>query len=84
MPPLSPAPLSRNETIKADSHFLRGTIAEGLRRPVTGGIAEDDQQLTKFHGIYQQDDRDLRANAPRRSWRRRSSSWCGRAFPAAC
>ena len=61
MPPLSPAPLSRNETIKADSHLLRGTIAEGLRWPETGGIAEDDQQLTKFHGIYQQDDRDLRA-----------------------
>ena len=61
MPPLSPAPLSRNETIKADSRLLRGTIAEGLRWPETGGIAEDDQQLTKFHGIYQQDDRDLRA-----------------------
>ena len=54
-------PLSRNETIKADSNLLRGTIADGLRWPETGGIAEDDQQLTKFHGIYQQDDRDLRA-----------------------
>jgi sulfite reductase (NADPH) hemoprotein beta-component len=53
--------LSRNETIKAESRFLRGSIAEGLRDNVTGGIAEDDQQLTKFHGIYQQDDRDLRA-----------------------
>jgi sulfite reductase (NADPH) hemoprotein beta-component len=40
---------------------LRGTIAEGLRVQVTGGLSEDDQQLTKFHGIYQQDDRDLRA-----------------------
>ncbi|HTB47397.1 MAG TPA: sulfite reductase, partial [Acetobacteraceae bacterium] len=54
------AQLSRNETIKDESRFLRGTIAEGLRVPVTGGIAEDDQQLTKFHGIYQQDDRELR------------------------
>jgi sulfite reductase (NADPH) hemoprotein beta-component len=54
------AQLSRNETIKRDSRFLRGTIADGLREPVTGGLAEDDQQLTKFHGIYQQDDRDLR------------------------
>ena len=54
------AQLSRNETIKGDSRFLRGTIAEGLREPASGGIAEDDQQLTKFHGIYQQDDRDLR------------------------
>ena len=55
------AQLSRNETIKGDSHFLRGTIAEGLHVQVTGGLSEDDQQLTKFHGIYQQDDRDLRA-----------------------
>jgi sulfite reductase (NADPH) hemoprotein beta-component len=54
------AQLSRNETIKGESRLLRGTIAEGLREQVTGGIAEDDQQLTKFHGIYQQDDRDLR------------------------
>jgi sulfite reductase (NADPH) hemoprotein beta-component len=53
--------LSRNETIKAESNLLRGHIAEGLRLPATGGIGEDDQQLTKFHGIYQQDDRDLRA-----------------------
>lgn len=52
--------LSRNETIKAQSRLLRGTIAEGLRDQVTGAIAEDDTQLTKFHGIYQQDDRDLR------------------------
>ncbi|MBN8903389.1 MAG: sulfite reductase, partial [Rhodospirillales bacterium] len=52
--------LSRNEHIKADSRFLRGTIAEGLLDQLTGGLSEDDQQLTKFHGIYQQDDRDLR------------------------
>ena len=54
-------PLSANERIKENSHFLRGTIAEGLRWPETGAIADDDQQLTKFHGIYLQDDRDLRA-----------------------
>ena len=54
------AELSRNEHIKGGSNFLRGTIAEGLLDQITGGLAEDDQQLTKFHGIYQQDDRDLR------------------------
>ncbi len=54
------AQLSRNETIKSESRFLRGTIADGLQVQVTGSLAEDDQQLTKFHGIYQQDDRDLR------------------------
>jgi len=53
-------PLSRNETIKGESRLLRGTIAAGLEDAVTGAIAEDDTQLTKFHGIYQQDDRDLR------------------------
>jgi len=52
---------SHNEVIKEGSNFLRGTIAEGLRDHVTGAIAEDDTQLTKFHGIYLQDDRDLRA-----------------------
>ena len=50
-----------NERIKADSRLLRGTIAEGLTHVETGAIADDDTQLTKFHGIYQQDDRDLRA-----------------------
>ena len=53
--------LSRNEEIKAGSDLLRGTIAEGLERQITGSLEEDDTQLTKFHGIYQQDDRDLRA-----------------------
>jgi sulfite reductase (NADPH) hemoprotein beta-component len=54
-------PLSPNERIKADSNLLRGTIAEGLGRVETGALADDDTQLTKFHGFYQQDDRDLRA-----------------------
>jgi sulfite reductase (NADPH) hemoprotein beta-component len=46
------------ERIKAASRGLRGTIVESLADPVTGGIAEDDQQLLKFHGSYQQHDRD--------------------------
>ena len=58
---MSDRPLSANERIKENSRFLRGTIAEGLTVPETGAIADDDQQLTKFHGIYLQDDRDLRA-----------------------
>ncbi|WP_428493600.1 NADPH-dependent assimilatory sulfite reductase hemoprotein subunit [Rhodopila sp.] len=53
--------LSANERIKAESRLLRGTIAEGLTRVETGALADDDTQLTKFHGFYQQDDRDLRA-----------------------
>ena len=52
-------PPSPNEGIKANSRFLRGTIAEGLQQIETGALSDDDQQLTKFHGIYVQDDRDL-------------------------
>jgi sulfite reductase (NADPH) hemoprotein beta-component len=53
--------LSRNERIKEASDYLRGTLAEGLRDEITGSIVEDDAQLVKFHGMYLQDDRDLRA-----------------------
>ena len=52
--------LAKNETIKANSNFLRGTIADGLLDDSTGALTADDTQLTKFHGIYQQDDRDIR------------------------
>ena len=57
---------SPNEAIKKNSRFLRGTIAEGLQRVETGALSDDDQQLTKFHGIYVQDDRDLRAERGRK------------------
>jgi sulfite reductase (NADPH) hemoprotein beta-component len=53
--------LSANEHIKTRSNYLRGTIADGLADHSTGAMSEDDQQLLKFHGTYQQDDRDLRA-----------------------
>ncbi|MCX6874946.1 MAG: NADPH-dependent assimilatory sulfite reductase hemoprotein subunit [Verrucomicrobia bacterium] len=52
---------SANEGIKLNSNYLRGTIAEGLADPSTGAMSADDQQVLKFHGIYQQDDRDLRS-----------------------
>jgi sulfite reductase (NADPH) hemoprotein beta-component len=51
---------SRVERIKEASAYLRGTLAAGLRANVTGAISEDDAQLVKFHGMYLQDDRDLR------------------------
>ena len=54
-------PLSANEGIKIRSNYLRGTLADGLTRIETGGIADDDRQVVKFHGMYLQDDRDLRA-----------------------
>ena len=58
--------LSRNERIKEASDYLRGSLAEGLREHVTGAIVEDDQQLVKFHGMYLQDDRDLRPERSRK------------------
>ncbi len=51
---------SRNERIKEASDYLRGTLAQGVREEITGAIVEDDAQLVKFHGMYLQDDRDLR------------------------
>ncbi|KAK4574474.1 Sulfite reductase [NADPH] subunit beta [Recurvomyces mirabilis] len=57
--PDEPPPIT-NEDIKAASNFLRGTIEEGLQDASTGAISAGDQQLTKFHGTYMQDDRDLR------------------------
>ncbi|KAG0046896.1 hypothetical protein BGZ83_007946 [Gryganskiella cystojenkinii] len=52
---------SADDAMKIDSNYLRGTIAEGLLDETTGQLrAEADTKLTKFHGIYQQDDRDLR------------------------
>lgn len=57
--PEEPPPIT-NEDIKINSNYLRGTIVEGLNDPTTGAISAADQQLTKFHGTYMQDDRDLR------------------------
>ena len=58
---MSEKPLSANEGIKTNSNYLRGTIAEGLADASNGVISADDPQLLKFHGAYQQDDRDLRS-----------------------
>ena len=55
---MAAANLSAVERIKAASRGLRGTIVESLADPVTGGLADDDQHLLKFHGSYQQYDRD--------------------------
>src|SRR5690606_39763159 len=53
-------PLSPVETLKRESRGLRGTLRESLDDAVTGALRESDAQLLKFHGSYQQDDRDLR------------------------
>lgn len=62
---MSDPALTDVERIKARSRHLRGTLEESLEDPVTGAIAADDTQLSKFHGIYQQDDRDQRSERKR-------------------
>lgn len=52
--------LSPVERIKKASDGLRGTLKESLLDDITGSLREDDQSLIKFHGLYQQDDRDRR------------------------
>ncbi|GAB6068364.1 assimilatory sulfite reductase (NADPH) hemoprotein subunit [Methylothermus subterraneus] len=53
--------LHPNEKIKHQSRYLRGTLAEGLEDRITAGFPEEaDRQLLKFHGIYQEENRDLR------------------------
>ena len=52
--------LSSIELIKEASKGLRGTLKESLKDEITGAIREDDKALIKFHGMYEQDDRDRR------------------------
>ncbi|MCX8049263.1 MAG: NADPH-dependent assimilatory sulfite reductase hemoprotein subunit [Methylohalobius sp.] len=53
--------LHPNERIKHESRGLRGTIDQGLEDRITAGLPEEaDRQLLKFHGIYQEENRDLR------------------------
>ncbi len=51
--------LSEVEKIKYDSNYLRGTLVESMADPLTGAIAPNDTQISKFHGFYQQSDRDI-------------------------
>lgn len=52
--------LSPVEKIKTSSQGLRGSIKDSLTDHITGKIRDDDTQVIKFHGMYQQDDRDIR------------------------
>ncbi|ATC65923.1 NADPH-dependent assimilatory sulfite reductase hemoprotein subunit [Nibricoccus aquaticus] len=58
--PAATKPLVHNEGLKAASNFLRGNLAAEIADTSTGAITDDSGQLTKFHGLYLQDDRDLR------------------------
>ena len=56
----SATPLSRNEGLKANNPILSGTISQTLADASKDRFSEDDYEFLKFHGIYQQDDRDKR------------------------
>jgi len=58
--PETPPKLTRNEGLKANDPLLAGTIAQTLANPAQDRFSEDDYEFLKFHGIYQQDDRDKR------------------------
>lgn len=53
--------LADAERLKKQSNYLRGTIKEDLEEGLTGGFSGDNFLLIRFHGMYQQDDRDIRA-----------------------
>lgn len=56
----SAKPLTRNEVIKSQIPTLAGNIAATMATPGAECFSADDEQFIKFHGIYQQDDRDVR------------------------
>ncbi|MDO8538908.1 MAG: NADPH-dependent assimilatory sulfite reductase hemoprotein subunit [Opitutaceae bacterium] len=58
--PIPEKPLHKNEQLKVESNWLRGNIRRELADSSTGAVSDDSNQLMKFHGVYQQDDRDVR------------------------
>src|SRR3954451_18674185 len=60
--PETEAKRSAVEGIKEPSRQLRGTIALDLVRDDVDHFSEQDKQLIKVHGSYQQEDRDARKN----------------------
>src|SRR5205809_2662403 len=56
----TPPKLTRNEGLKEASPLLAGTIRQTLADGAAERFSEDDYEFLKFHGIYQQDDRDKR------------------------
>src|SRR5215470_7130322 len=54
--------LSTVEGHKAEGRFLRGTLAAEVADPAVEHISDSNKSLIKFHGSYQQEDRDARKN----------------------
>ena len=55
--------MSKNdvEVIKGESEGLLGSLLDEFNDPSLSHLSEDASQLIKYHGSYQQDDRDIRA-----------------------
>jgi len=58
--------VNANEVIKARSRLLRGTLEQSMADTLTGALSPDDAQISKFHGFYEQDDRDVRVERQER------------------
>lgn len=56
----SPPKLTRNEGLKEANRLLAGTIPQTLADTAADRFSDEDYEFLKFHGIYQQDDRDQR------------------------
>jgi sulfite reductase beta subunit-like hemoprotein len=59
---MSEETLSKNEQVKQDSRGLRGTVAQELLNP-SSSFEKDTTLVLKFHGMYQQDNRDARVKS---------------------
>ena len=72
MPAPDPTTPTNNEVLKENDPTLAGNLAATMADPATDRFSDDDTQFLKFHGAYQQDDRDirkeLRARYPKHDW----------------
>ncbi len=72
------------EDVKRASGYLRGDLRRASSSTAPTRFGDDSTVLLKFHGIYQQDDRDVRrARAVAEAARSTTRAWCGRRCPAA-
>jgi len=67
VPPPAAPKTSKVETLKAQSQFLREPLASELKQDTTC-LSEEGLQLLKFHGSYQQDDRDRRVKGQEKAY----------------
>lgn len=66
-PPIAPRKPSKVESIKENSNYLREPLATELLEETTH-FSEDAIQILKFHGSYQQDNRDNRVKGQEKDY----------------